>query len=275
MTFLPLYSSTTSPSLKPALSAGPLGTTSPTSAPVGVLELELFGQGGGDVLDHDAEVAAGDVAVLDEAVHDVAGEVGGDGEADALVAAGAAEDGGVDADEAALDVHERAAGVAGVDGGVGLDEVLIVLDAEVAAARGADDAGGDGLADAEGVADGQHDVADLHLVAVGHRDDRQVLGVNLDDGDVGLRVAANDLGGELAAILQGDFHLVGVIHDVVVGEDVAVLGDDDARAEAVLARGVELAVGHLPAELVAEEVAPEGVVEAKAFRDRDVRGLWW
>ena len=75
-----------------------------------------------------------------------------------------------------------------------------------------------------------------HLVAVGHRDDGQVFGVDLDHGDVGLRVAANDLGGELAAVLQRDFHLVGVIHHVVVGEDVAVLGDDDARAEAVLAR---------------------------------------
>ena len=127
----------------------------------GVLELELFGQRRGDVLDHDAEVAAGDMAVLDEAVHDVAGEVGRDGEADALVAAGAAEDGGVDADEPALDIHQRAAGVAGVDGRVGLDEVLIVLDAEVAAARGADDARGDGLADAEGIADGEHDVAHL------------------------------------------------------------------------------------------------------------------
>ena len=32
-TGLPFHSSTRSPSLKPALSAGPLGTTSPTSAP--------------------------------------------------------------------------------------------------------------------------------------------------------------------------------------------------------------------------------------------------
>ena len=78
----------------------------------GVLELELLGQGGGDVLDHDAQVTAGDMAVLDEAVHDVAGEVDGDGEADALVAAAAAQNGGVDADEPAVGVHQRAARVA-------------------------------------------------------------------------------------------------------------------------------------------------------------------
>ena len=83
----------------------------------------------------------------------------------------------------------------------------------------------------------------LSLSAIGH--DRQVLGVNLDHGDVGLGVAANDLGGELAAVLQGDFHVLGAVHDVVIGEDVAVFGDDDARAEAMLARRAELAVGHL------------------------------
>ena len=239
----------------------------------GILEFEFFGQRGGDVLDHDAQVAAGDATVAYEAVHDVAGEVGGDGEADALVAAGAAEDGGVDADEAALNIHERAAGVAGVDGGVGLDEVFVVFDAEVAAAGGADDAGGDGLADAEGVADGEHDVAYLDLVAVGHGDDREVLGVNLDDGDVGLGVAANDFGGELAAILHCHFNLFGAIHDMVVGQDVTVFGDDDARAEAFLARDVEPAVGRLLALLVAKEAAPEGIIGAKAFRHRDVRRL--
>ena len=116
----------TSPLLRPALSAGPFGVTSPIERAVGVLELELLGQRRREVLDHDAEVAAGDLAVFDEALHHVAGEVDGNGEADALVAAAAAEDGGVDADQPAVGVHERAAGVAGIDGGVGLDEILVV-----------------------------------------------------------------------------------------------------------------------------------------------------
>ncbi len=73
----------------------------------------------------------------------------------------------------------------------------------------------------------------LSLSAIG--DGGQVLGVDLDDGDVALRVAADDFGGELAAVLQGDLHLVGAVHDVVVGEDVAVLGDDDAGAEGLFA----------------------------------------
>ena len=61
-------------------------------------------------------------------------------------------------------IDQRAAGVAGVDGGVGLDEVFDLLDAQPAAAGGADDALRHRLADAEGIADGEHDVADLNLV---------------------------------------------------------------------------------------------------------------
>ena len=47
-----------------------------------------------------------------------------DREADADVAAGARDDRGVDADELAVQVDERAAGVAGIDRRVGLNEVL-------------------------------------------------------------------------------------------------------------------------------------------------------
>ena len=42
-------------------------------------------------------------------------------------------------------------------------KVLVILDAHVAAVLGADDAGRDRLADAEGIADGQHHVAHLNL----------------------------------------------------------------------------------------------------------------
>ena len=91
-------------------------------------------------------------------------------EADALVAAGGAGDGGVEADDFAAEIHERAAAVAGVDGRVGLNEVLpaelAVAQIEVVPAFGADDAAGDALAEAERAADGQHEVADLQRVAV-------------------------------------------------------------------------------------------------------------
>ena len=73
----------------------------------------------------DADGAAGDlVAGSDQVVVDLDDGVGGHGEAHALIAARLGEDGGVDADDLAVHVQQRAAGVAGVDGRVGLDEVL-------------------------------------------------------------------------------------------------------------------------------------------------------
>ena len=75
---------------------------------------------------------------------------------------GLREDRAVDADQVAGGVDERAAGVARVDRGVGLDEVLEAVDAEMVAAERRHDAHRHRVAEAEGVADRQHDVADLH-----------------------------------------------------------------------------------------------------------------
>ena len=80
------------------MAPGLSGCTSVTSAPPLALEAEGVGQARGQVLDADADVAAHDLAVGDEAVGDVADEVGRDREADALEAAAVAEDRGVDAD---------------------------------------------------------------------------------------------------------------------------------------------------------------------------------
>ena len=75
--------------------------------------------------------------------------------------------GGHNAHHLAVQVHQRAAGVAGVDGGVHLDHVkgrAVHIDGPVAA-------GYDALAHGEGqfpqgIADGQHRVAYIHVAAV-------------------------------------------------------------------------------------------------------------
>ena len=64
---------------------------------------------------------------LIELVHDAVSHVDRDSEADADVAAAAREDGGVDADQLASQIDERAAGVARIDRGVGLDEILVAV----------------------------------------------------------------------------------------------------------------------------------------------------
>ena len=86
-------------------------------------------------------------------------------------------------------------------------------------------------------------------------------GGNLEHSDIGARIGADDLGFELALILQGDFDVGGAIDDVIIGQDVAVGADDHARAQAVFTLLARLLLS-LPAATVgiAEELAEEWIV---------------
>jgi hypothetical protein len=45
------------------------------------------------------------------------------------------------------------------------------------------------------------------------------LGIHLDKGQAGLRIAADDFGVEFTLILEHDLDLVGILNNVVVGDD--------------------------------------------------------
>lgn len=204
-------------------------------------EAEGFGEVCGKVGYVYAEEAALDGAGANEALCDAGHEVRRDGEADADVSTGGGDDGGIDADEAAHGVHECAAGVSGVYGGICLDKVFVALgaeDAELCAACGADDAHSNRLADAHGVANGEDHIAHEDAVAIGELDVGEAGGLDFEEGDIGAGIAPDDLGAEFALVVEADHDLVcdfaGLVgHDVIIGEDVAVCGYDDAGAEAV------------------------------------------
>src|SRR5688500_12031643 len=147
-------------------------------------------------------------------------------------------DGGVDADDATARSDEGAAGVAGVEGGVGLDDVLddaLAVGGGEGAAEGADDAGGDGGLEAVGVADGDGHLADAQAVRIAEGGGGELLGVvalDAEDGEVGGGIGADDFDLEAAAVGRDGFELAGVLDDVVVGEDVAVRGQEEAGAGA-------------------------------------------
>jgi hypothetical protein len=111
--------------LEPDDSAGPFLHDVGDERALRVVEAERLGDVGRHLLDHHAEPAARDVALVLQLRDDLVREVDRDREADADVAAAAAEDRGVDADDLALRVEQRAARVARIDGGVGLDEVVV------------------------------------------------------------------------------------------------------------------------------------------------------
>eukprot|EP01022_Parablepharisma_sp_SALTPOND_P017632 TRINITY_DN2854_c0_g1_i1.p1 TRINITY_DN2854_c0_g1~~TRINITY_DN2854_c0_g1_i1.p1 ORF type:complete len:786 (-),score=227.08 TRINITY_DN2854_c0_g1_i1:181-2538(-) len=221
--------------------------------PHGLVQAELLGQFLGHRLDGNPQPAADDPAGGPELGHDLLGGVDRDGEADAL---SLGHDGGVDAHHLALEVDQGAAGVARVDAGIGLQEVVIGTGADDAA-LGADDARGHGVLQAEGVAHGQNPVAHPELVAVAQGQEGQlVLGVYFNKGQVGLGVAAYNLGRKLIAALEAHQDLVGLGHHVVVGDHIALGVHDDAGAQSALFEFAGMSVAARPA-LTAEEAAEE------------------
>ena len=63
---------------------------------------------------------------------------------------------------------------------------------------------------------------------------RQIGGVDLQNGDVGLGIGADDLGLELALVAERDGDLVGAVDHVIIGEQVAVGTHDHAASQAML-----------------------------------------
>src|SRR5882762_6666362 len=102
-------------------------------------------------------------AVGHQVVGDALRAVDGNGEADAGGGAAGRVNGGIDADDFAARIDERATGIAAVDGGVGLNGFVDEggLAGLHGAANGADYAGGERALEAEGIADGENLLADL------------------------------------------------------------------------------------------------------------------
>ena len=117
---------------------------------------------------------------------------------------------------------------------------------------------GDGLADAEGIADRQHDVADLQLVGIGKIERREffVHVFQPQHGEIAAGILEHDLGLEFTLVRQRDLDLIGALDDVVVGHDQAGRIDHHARSERAL-HLLRLLAGH------AEEAAEDRIVEQR------------
>jgi hypothetical protein len=175
---------------------------------------------------------------LDQLRHHPAHRIDGDGESDARVGARRRVDGGVHADQPSRAIEKRPARVAGVDGGVGLDHVFdrSVEHAGDGPAERAHDSGGQGVIEAEGVADGEHLLSDLEVgaAAEGQGAEFGPRGLHPDDGEVEFGRSAHQ-GARQIPVTQGDpdFRRTGAHHGldhVVVGHDVPLVVPDETRA---------------------------------------------
>ena len=211
-----------SPGAMPARSAGPLRWTPATSAPSPAAAVAV------DMTQPRAGHAPLGLQRRDDGLHEVARYR----EADAFGSAALRQDHGVDADQPAGGVDQRAARIAGVDGGVGLNEVVDRLGSP--ADDRADDALRHRLADAERIADREHDVADRDVVDVGELDGLQAVGVDLEEREVGRGVGAHDLRDVQCAVRPRHGKLRRLLDHVVVGDDVSVAIDHDAGPQSLL-----------------------------------------
>ena len=216
----------------PARAAGPSGIDAGDERAARFFEAEAAGDVVIERLDRDADPAARDAAAAQQLLHDAVGGVGGNGEADADIAAGRREDGAVHADDVAVEVERRAARVAAIDRRVDLHVVDVSRRARVAPAHGRDDAGGRGAVETERVADGDDPIADAHVARVVERHVREApAAAHAQHGDVGGFVGADEVGLEVAAVAGADGDFFGAFDDVMVGDDDAVLIDEEAGAE--------------------------------------------
>ena len=155
-TVLPSTLRITSPVLMPAFSAGPPSMTWPTSAPRGRSRPKASANCAFTSWICTPMRPRVTLPVLDELLAHVVGHVDRDGERQAHVAAAAAVDLRVDADHFAVEIEQRAAGVARIHRHVGLDERHETVFARHGATGGADDARGHAVLERERRTDGEH-----------------------------------------------------------------------------------------------------------------------
>ena len=101
-----------------------------------------------------------------------------------------------------------------------------------------DDAAGHRLADAERIADGEHEIADLETVRIAELDrgEFDAARVEPQHREIGLLVLENDLGRELPPVAErhGDLGIAAALNHMVVGDHDALRRHQHAGAERVL-----------------------------------------
>ena len=125
------------------------------------------------------------------------------------------------ADYFAADVDQRSTGITGVDGGIGLEKVV----AEFAGKKpfaGTDDPLGDRFLQSERIADGEHQLPDTHLLGIRKRQRPQILSVDLQHGQIGLRIGPEQPCRKAARVAQAGQNFIGSLDDMHIGHDVTL-----------------------------------------------------
>ena len=180
----------------------------------------------------DAEIPAADASVANEQCrHALRGRRRN---RKAESAAAARNDRRVDADHRAARIDERAAAIAGIQRRVGLDDVVHQASRTRTqrTSERRNDAGRYGTFEAEGVAEGDRQLARLDRARVAEHRRDEVAARNAQHGEVGVRVVAGHDTAKAAPVEERNVDFIGAVHHVRIGEHEAVGGGDEARAAA-------------------------------------------
>src|SRR5712691_2458254 len=205
----------------------------------------------------DTEKGAVNAAVGYEIVGDALRRVDRNGKADARRSARGCVNGGVDPDDLAARIDERAARIAAVDGGIGLNGFINEggLAGLYRASQGADHARSEGALKAEGIANGQNLLANLDGSRITERKSDETLpfGIDFDEGDIIALVRADEFCFKDPVTTENDFDGLSSFDDMKIRENVSPRIDDEAGAgafnghrvhEKVVFRGFSENVGH-------------------------------
>ena len=138
--------------------------------------------------------------------------------------------------QAGVGIHQRAAGIAGVHSGIGLDKRLnralhasSVLNYTHIAGFGTDYTRRHCRRKIERIAYSQHRLSHSRTVGVTHGDRLKPVRLNLQQRQIRRRVSTYQLGRQHPFIVQGHLYLFGILHNVVVSQNIALVADDNTR----------------------------------------------
>src|SRR5439155_24280869 len=111
--------------------------------------------------------------------------------------------------------------------------------------KGADHSGRDRAFETVRIANGDGELADADVLRFTQARGGEVGRVDAEDGEVGVRILANQLSVGPAAIAEDHFDSVGAVNDVAVGQNKSVRADDEARTASARLSSVSGCVGLL------------------------------
>ena len=112
----------------------------------------------------------------------------------------------------------------------------------------------DGLSHPKRVADREHDIAHLEWIGFIQQSGGEVREINTQDRQIGLWVGPDDFCGGGSSILQHHLNLVTAGNQVIVGEKIALVAQDDGGTQirdSALGRVAECIAEKLPEDWVA------------------------